>query len=155
MFKYIAITFLYISSSYALECPSGLKVKDIALDMMRAELSGLQAPGMKNHSCLKQEKFPFLLVEHDASNEVVKDIEGFVEDLKNVKVSRVQTVDPKVHSYKAEYEIQYVDIKDGKKKTHKDSISFFLYKDNPNQSIYGCGGVLQRPDKLLLFKKCQ
>lgn len=157
MFRLVALSVILfsINSVYALDCPSKMKPKEVALYMIRAELSGVQADGMSDHACLDQKKFPHLLVAHDSSSEMVKPIEGYVDDLKDVKVLNVQTVDPTVHSYNALFEVSYNDAKSGKKKTIKDSISFFLYTDAPNQSLYGCGGVLQHPEKIVLFKSCK
>ena len=157
MYRFFSLLFglLSMNLAVALDCPSKMKPKEVALDMIRAELSGIQTAGMDAHVCLDQKKFPHLLIAHDSSNEIVKPIEGYVDGLKDVKVIDIETVDPTVHSYKALFEVSYKDAKYGKKKIIKDSISFFLYTDAPNQSLYGCGGVLQHPKKIILFKFCK
>ncbi len=156
MSKFIfIISIFFVTSAFALECPSKYKVEDVAMDMIRAELSGIQLEEMENHECLSQKKFPHLLIVQDNSNELTRVVAGHVESMKDVKITKVETVDPTVHSYKVQFEVKYKKTKGGKSATISDSISFFLYKDAPNQSIYGCGGVLQHPEKILLLKNCK
>ena len=153
--KIFFITLLFLPSAFSLECPSGKKVEEIALDMIKAELSGVQLEEMENSKCLEQKHFPHLLIVKDPSNEVSKPTLGYVSDIKDIKIKKVETIDPTVHSYKAYFEAKYSKIKDGKPAVLTDSITFFLYKDSPNQSIYGCWGVTQHASKILLFKKCK
>ncbi|MCO4793749.1 MAG: hypothetical protein KC493_08560 [Bacteriovoracaceae bacterium] len=146
---------LFVSSGFALECPSNFKTEDVAMEMIKAEFSGIQIEGMRNHSCMNQDNFPHLLVESDVSNDEVKRIFAYVKDMKDVRILKIETIDPTVYSYKASFEVTGR-TKSGKEKFKRtENISFFLYKGRSNQRVYGCGGILQHPENIYLFSKCK
>lgn len=140
--------------AFGLECPSNFKPEDVAKELLRAEFSGIRVAGMQNHKCLDQKRFPYLVIESDFSNEEPSKIFGYVSDMKDVKILKVESVDPTVYSYKVSFEVKVSSKKGDTSFQQKDGMSFFLYKDSNNQRIYGCGGVLSPPEKIYLFKDC-
>jgi hypothetical protein len=141
--------------AYALECPSDFSPTDVAKELLRAEFSGIRHESMRDHKCLKQSNFPYNIIESDVSNDEVPKILGHAKDMKELLVIELKVINTATHTYKIAYQIKYNTKKNkGYYNVSKDSMTFFIYKDKKNQSIYGCGGVIENPKNYILFQQC-
>lgn len=143
-------------AAIALECPSHFKPADVAKELLRADFSGVRLESMRDHKCLNQSEFPYNYIESDVSNDEVPKILGYAKDMKGLLILQLKIINPATHTYKIEYQMKY-NTKKNKDfyNVRKDSMTFFLYTDKKNQSIYGCGGIIENPKNNILFQNCQ
>ncbi|MBT7608288.1 MAG: hypothetical protein HN576_00935 [Bacteriovoracaceae bacterium] len=153
----LSLTFILLTSNtYALECPSTLTTRDIAKELLRSEFSGLRLESHRKHKCLSQKNFPYNIIESDVSNDENVEIFGLMNSMKDLVILDLVTIDSTTFTYKVKYQVRHNTAK--KKKFlnwKKDTMTFFLYKDKKNQSIYGCGGIIESPKEIFMLKACQ
>lgn len=137
----------------ALSCPVDRTLHDMVLDMVTLDLSGIRMDGLQKGGCLKQEDHPYILAEHDASNEQSSAPSIFVDDINDVKILDVELVDEDTFAYETTVEFKGTDSK-GVKTTVKGTYMFFLNKSARVQKNSGCLSVLAHPERIIVFKKC-
>lgn len=149
------IIMLITQTAHALECPAHFKPSDVAKELLRADFSGIRLESMRDHLCLKQSNFPYNIIESDVSNDEIPKILGYAKDMKGLLILGLKVINPATHTYQIDYQMKY-NTKKNKDfyNVRKDTMMFFLYKDKRNQSIYGCGGVIQNPKNNILFQSC-
>ena len=150
----LIIGLLMSANAFGLSCPKSKTPNQVAYDMIVAELSGIVLEENVGSDCLKQEKFPHLLIQSDYSNDEVPKISAVVKHLKDLKILDVILTSKETHSYKAIYEVKIKDEKTGIYTMTKDKIRFFLYTDEENHKTFGCGGVTEHANKLIILKSC-
>ncbi|MBK25702.1 MAG: hypothetical protein CME70_17015 [Halobacteriovorax sp.] len=150
----LIIGILFSANAFALSCPSSKTPKDVAMDMIRAELGGIVLEENAESDCLDQKKFPHLLIQSDFSNDEATKVDAVVKHLEDVKIIKVELTSKETHSYKAIFEVKIKDEKTGIYATTTDKIRFFLYTDKENHKVFGCGGVTEHPSKVMVLKSC-
>ncbi len=141
-------SFFLVNSLFALECPKRLTPKDIAKMLIHRELAGLRVESMRHSSCLRADRFPFLQVIADYDNESPNKVEALVVHKDPIGQLTVKLVDKDTWLYEASYLLKT------EKKTLKEHIRFFLYKDKANQQAHGCAGIIDPPQVKAVLKSC-
>ncbi len=150
----LIIGLLFSANVFALSCPSNKTPKQVAMDMIRAELAGIVLEENVESDCLDQKKFPHLLIQSDFSNDEATKVDAVVKHLSDVKITKVELTSKETYSYKAIFEVKIKDEKTGIYTTTTDRIRFFIYPDSENHKTFGCGGVTEHPSKVMILKSC-
>lgn len=137
-----------------LSCPSSLSVEQIAISLMKIELSGIRLEEMQGNGCLDQSQFPHILIVEDFSNEAPSELAGTVADMSDVSLINVKQIDSDVHLYEAQFELK-VERVQGLSVLVKEKIQFFLNKTPETQKTSGCASTTERTQQVYLLKKCQ
>jgi hypothetical protein len=147
---------IVLNSAMALECPESYKATDVAIELLRSDFSGLRLESHQNHKCLNQTNFPFTIIESDFSNDEVQNIFGFLRNMDDLSILSLKKINAAAHTYKVKFQVKHNTSKNRTfYNVKKDSFKFFLYTDKKNQSIYGCGGIIEAPKNIFLLQSCQ
>jgi hypothetical protein len=150
----IFISVLLSQNILALNCPSSFSPTEVAIEIFKLELSGARVDGMADHKCMKQENHPHIKAVSDPSNEEASNPSFYLGRKDKYKLGRLVLVDKDTFTYKAIFEFQAKN-KSNKSEKVRMAFQFFLYKDKPNQSKYGCGAVTEAPSIIILFDDCK
>ncbi|OUR98729.1 hypothetical protein A9Q84_04770 [Halobacteriovorax marinus] len=148
------ISFIFIQNTWAINCPSSFSPKEVAIEIFKLELSGARVDGMSDHKCMKQDMHPHIKVVSDPSNEEASVPKYFMGRKDPFKLGRLVIIDAETFTYKAIFEFQAKN-KANKSEKVRMAFQFFLYKDKPNQSKYGCGAVIEAPEFIVLYDDCK
>lgn len=142
-----------ISNSFALECPMDRKLKDIALDLIKVELSGVRDRDLEDSQCLKQSEHKYVKVIYDPLLEEDSSSKYIIENVSDIKILKVYLTNINAQSYKVKYMLEGKTLK-GKKYNYTNQLEFILYKQKQDQKLYGCAAVIEPPEKISIFRKC-
>ncbi len=142
------------SSSLAMSCPEKKSINQIAQEIIKLELSGVHISGQEKSKCLDQKKYPHLLVVYEPSNESFQGKTHSVEGMGDLKIIKIEMIDPEVNLHRVSYELKAKDLSN-KNVILKDSLDFFLYIDLRNKQHYGCAGIVTPPTNRALLSFCE
>ncbi len=153
MIKYFSLLLLVFSPklTLALECPSSFKAKDVAIEILKLELSGARVDGMSKHKCMLQKNHPYINAVSDPSNEEGSNPKYYIKRNQKLNVEKIELLDADTYTYKVNFSLNV----NNEAKKISSSFQFFLYKDKKNQKKYGCGAPLSAPESIIIFEDCR